>query len=170
MDLIDLRTRPDSEYQWILHCRDHFSKFSWAFPMKTKEARFVAEHLLSLLHQSGPCKILQSDNGKEFTANVIKDLKITWPGLLIINGRLRHPQSQGLVERSNATLCDVLGKFMVDRGTTHWTECLLPAVYSLNASLARGVNMTPYEVVFGQKPRVDGEFWKSISEQGNSDL
>jgi len=98
MDLIYLRTRPDSEYQWILHCRDHFSKFSWAFPMKSKEARFVAEHLLSLFYQFGPCKILQSDNGKEFTANVIKDLKITWPGLLIINGRPRHPQSQGLVE------------------------------------------------------------------------
>ncbi|CAF4174830.1 unnamed protein product, partial [Rotaria sordida] len=28
--------------------------------------------------------------------------------------------------------------------------------------------MTPYEIVFGQKPRVDFELWKSISEQGNS--
>ncbi|CAF1487245.1 unnamed protein product [Rotaria sordida] len=26
--------------------------------------------------------------------------------------------------------------------------------------------MTPYEIVFGQKPRVDFELWKSISEQG----
>ncbi|CAF4558114.1 unnamed protein product [Rotaria sp. Silwood2] len=169
MDLIDLRTRPDGEYQWILHCRDHFSKFSWAFPMKTKEARFVAEHLVSLFYQFGPCKILQSDNGKEFTASVIKDLKIVWPGLVIINGRPRHPQSQGLVERGNATLCDVLGKFMTDRNTTHWTTCLPPVVYSLNTSLARGVNMTPYEIVFGQKPRVDFEIWKSLSEQENEE-
>ncbi|CAF1596916.1 unnamed protein product [Didymodactylos carnosus] len=28
IDLIDLRTRPDGDYKWILHCRDHFSKFS----------------------------------------------------------------------------------------------------------------------------------------------
>ncbi|CAF3908277.1 unnamed protein product [Rotaria sp. Silwood1] len=161
-----MRTRPDGEYQWILHCRDHFSKFSWAFPMKRKEARFVAEHLASVFYQFGPCKILQSDNGKEFTANVIKDLKIIWPGLVIINGRPRHPQSQGLVERGNATLCDVLGKFMTDRNTTCWTTCLLPVVYSLNTSLARGVNTTPYEILFGQKPRVDCELWKSLSEQG----
>ncbi|CAF3869188.1 unnamed protein product [Rotaria sp. Silwood1] len=31
MDLIDLRTRPDKDFQWILHCRDHYSKYSWAF-------------------------------------------------------------------------------------------------------------------------------------------
>ncbi|CAF2745866.1 unnamed protein product [Rotaria sp. Silwood2] len=28
MDLIDLRTRPDKDFQWILHCRDHYSKYS----------------------------------------------------------------------------------------------------------------------------------------------
>ncbi|CAF3193160.1 unnamed protein product [Rotaria sp. Silwood2] len=166
IDLIDLRTRPDGEYQWILHCRDHFSKYSWAYPMETKEARFVAEHLLSLFYQFGPCKILQSDNGKEFTAQIIKDLKTAWPGLVIINGRPRHPQSQGLVERGNATLCNILGKYMTDQGTTRWTTCLLPVVYSMNTSLARGVNMIPYEIVFGQKPRVNFELWKSLTEHG----
>ncbi|CAF4559174.1 unnamed protein product, partial [Didymodactylos carnosus] len=66
--LIDLRTRPDGEFKWILHARDHFSKFSWGYALQTKEAKNVAEHLTSLFYQFGPCKILQSDNGKEFTA------------------------------------------------------------------------------------------------------
>jgi hypothetical protein len=165
IDLIDFRTRPDNDFQWILHCRDHYSKYSWAHALKSKEAEPIANYLSSLFYQFGPCKILQSDNGREFTANVIKNLKNVWPGLTIINGRPRHPESQGLVERGNATLCQVLGKFMEDKGTTHWTGCLLPAVYSMNTSLARGVSMTPYEVVFGQKPRVDNELWKSIEEQ-----
>lgn len=164
MDLIDLQTPLDGEYQWILHCRDHFSKYSWAFPMKTKEARFIAEHLLSLFYQFGPCKILQSDNGKEFTAQVIKDLKITWSGIVFINDCPRHLQSQGLVERGNATLCDILENFMADRNTTHWTICLLPVIYSMNTSLAREVNMAPYEIVFGQKPRVNVQLRKSLSE------
>jgi hypothetical protein len=51
-------------------------------------------------------------DGKEFTTQIINDLKIMWPGLVIVNGRPRHPQSQGLVERRNSTLCDILGKFM----------------------------------------------------------
>ena len=165
MDLIDLRTRPDKDFQWILHCRDHYSKYSWAYPLRSKEADFIADHLTSLFYQFGPCQILQSDNGREFTANVIKNLKNIFPGLSIINGRPRHPESQGLVERGNATLCNILGKFMEDRETTSWTTCLLPVVFSMNTSLARGVNMTPYEIVFGQKPRLHQELWKSIAEQ-----
>ncbi len=82
------------------------------YALSNKEARHVAENLLQLFFQFGPCKILQSDNGKEFTAQIINDLKIMWPGLVIVNGRPRHPQSQGLVERGNSTLCDILGKFM----------------------------------------------------------
>ncbi|CAF1356602.1 unnamed protein product [Rotaria sordida] len=35
----------------------------------------------------------------------------------------------------------------------------------MNTSLTRGVNMTPYEIVFGQKPRVDYELWKLIDNQ-----
>jgi hypothetical protein len=166
IDLIDLRTRPDKDYKWILHCRDHYSKYSWAYPLVSKEAQGVADNLMKLFYEFGPCKLLQSDNGREFTATVIKNLKNVWPGLVIINGRPRHPESQGLVERGNSTLCDILGKFMEDRSTTCWTNCLLPAVFSMNTSLARGVNMTPYEIVFGQKPRVDYDLWKSIDEQG----
>ncbi|CAF3013450.1 unnamed protein product, partial [Rotaria sp. Silwood2] len=164
-DLIDFRTRPDKDFQWILHCRDHYSKYSWGYALISKEAQRIADHLLTLFYQFRPCKILQSDNGREFTASVIKNLKNFWPELIIINGRPRHPESQGLVERGNATLCQILGKLMEDRNTTFWTTCLLPAIYSMNTSLARGVNMTPYEIVFGQKPRVDHELWKLIEEQ-----
>ncbi|XP_078592647.1 uncharacterized protein LOC144871267 [Branchiostoma floridae x Branchiostoma japonicum] len=29
IDLIDMTSRPDDDNKWILHMRDHFSKFSW---------------------------------------------------------------------------------------------------------------------------------------------
>ena len=159
IDLIDMRTRPDGEFKWILHCRKHFSKYSLIYTIPNKETQYIAEHLVQLFFQFGPCHILQSDNGKEFTAQVIKDLKIMRPGLVILNGRPRHPQSQGLVERGNSTLCDVLGKFMQDRDTNHWVSCLLPAVYSMNTSLAQGIKHTPFEVVFGQKQRLNMTLW-----------
>ena len=44
---------------------------------------------------------------------------------------------------------------MADRHTASWAECLLPAVFPRNTSLARGVDTTPYEIVFGQKSRLD---------------
>ena len=102
VDLIDFRSRPDGEYKWIMHVRDHFSKFSWAYPLKC--ASEVAEHLADQFCTYGPARILQSDNGCEFTAQVISDLKTIWPELVIIHGRPRYPQSQGSIERANGDL------------------------------------------------------------------
>ena len=47
-------------------------------------------------------KILQSDNGREFVNEIIKQVLKSWPGeVTIINGRPLHSQSQGLVEKGN---------------------------------------------------------------------
>ena len=72
--------------------RDHFTKFSWAFPLTSKKAAEVASHLLDVFCSFGAPKILQSDNGKELVTEVIKDLARQWPSLIIVNGRPRHPQ------------------------------------------------------------------------------
>jgi hypothetical protein len=72
MDLIDMRWRPDGMLKWILHVKDHFSKFSWAYPLGSNEPELVAEKLLNQFYSFGvPC-VLQSGNGKEFVARVIK--------------------------------------------------------------------------------------------------
>ena len=97
IDLVDMRSQPDGEFKWILHARDHFTKFSWLYPMKTKMAAKVADHLITQFCVFGPPRILQSDNGKEFTAQVINNLSLLWPGLVIIHGRPRHPESQGKI-------------------------------------------------------------------------
>ena len=69
-----MRSIRDGEFQWSLHIKDHFSKFSWAYPLCSKEAQAVAEKLLQQFYSFGVPKILQSDNGKEFVAKVIKVL------------------------------------------------------------------------------------------------
>jgi hypothetical protein len=48
--------------------------------------------------------ILQPDNGREFTANAIKELKDMWPDCSIVHGKPRHTQSQGSVDRGNADI------------------------------------------------------------------
>ncbi|CAF1268580.1 unnamed protein product [Rotaria magnacalcarata] len=72
IDLIDMRCRPDGSFKWILHVKDHFTKFSWVYPLESKEAEPVAEKLLNQFYSFGPPRILQSDNGKEFVARIIK--------------------------------------------------------------------------------------------------
>lgn len=55
---------------------------------------------------------------------MILDLKSDWPDLTIINGRPRHPQSQGLVERSNAVVQKMLGKWQDTNNRRDWPNGL----------------------------------------------
>ena len=154
MDLIDFSSRPDGDYRYILHVRDHFSKYSWAFPLTSKRASEVAEKIVELFCTFGPAKILQSDNGREFTASVIEDIKKLRPDVIIIHGRPRHPQSQGLIERGNGDLQLKLGKWM-DTNGENWSKGLKFVIHTINTSVSRITSKSPYEVVFGQTPRSD---------------
>ena len=87
MDLIDFKIRNDGDFKYILHVRDHFSRYFWAKPITSKSATEVVGCLFEIFTEIGPPIILQSDNSKEFTADVILNLMTLWPDVKIINGR-----------------------------------------------------------------------------------
>ena len=66
IDLIDMRHTPSGRYAWILHIKDHFSKYSQLYALKSKHALGIAECLALWIMAFYPMKILQCDNGKEF--------------------------------------------------------------------------------------------------------
>ncbi|CAF3906613.1 unnamed protein product [Rotaria sp. Silwood1] len=152
MDLIDMRSICDGEYKWILHTKDHFTEFSWAYPLKTTETAYIAEKLLRQFYLFGTPRILQSNNGKEFVAKVIRDLRSKWPDLLIINGRSNHSQMQGSVECGNQTLESAVG--------------LAQVIYSINTRSTQSIDNSPYEAVFGQKARSDNQLRTVLLQQG----
>ncbi|CAF0753868.1 unnamed protein product [Didymodactylos carnosus] len=124
IDLIDVLTRPDIVsrdivYSWILHCIDHFSKFTFAYSLKNKLAVEVASKLRKLCFSFGPPHLLYSDNGAEFVAPVIVELTTLFPDMCFIRGRPRHPQSQGCIERANGVLSVALGKWLDTNHSTH---------------------------------------------------
>ena len=62
IDLIDYR-HLEQEYLWCLHIRDHFSKFSVAYPLANKESETVAFHLGLYFSIFGPPGVLQCTIG-----------------------------------------------------------------------------------------------------------
>ena len=76
-----------------MHYQDHLAKVSILRPLKSKRAAEVAHQLTDIFLVLGAPHILQSDNSREFTANIITELKLLWPELKLVHGRPRHPQS-----------------------------------------------------------------------------
>ena len=132
-----MRHRPDGPYNWIGHFMDHWSKLHVLFPLMQKSVTEVALQVSSkVFAYYGLPKILQSDNGREFVNSIIHKLVADWPGeVTIINGRPRHPQSQGLIERGNAKVEEMLAcRFHDGDPSSAWTswlpqiQCKLPMV------------------------------------------
>ena len=71
IDHVDMSRDPDSELKWIGHYIDHFTKFNFLWPQKTKKASEVARNLiLNVFSVVGVPLILQHDNGREFCNKV----------------------------------------------------------------------------------------------------
>ncbi|CAG8757000.1 6072_t:CDS:2, partial [Gigaspora rosea] len=75
-----------------------------------------------------------------------------WKDIHIINGRPRHPESQGSVESSNKTLKNAISTWMEDNKKRDWSISLPIVTYAINIWCSRPTNHTPYELVFGQHP------------------
>ena len=75
MDLIDMQSLSYNEYRYIMVYQDHMTKFVVLRPLKSKRETDVAMQILDIFLLFGAPNILQSDNGAEFTASIISQLK-----------------------------------------------------------------------------------------------
>lgn len=100
MDLIDKQKCPDRDYKSILYFQDHLTTFL----------------ILRLLHTKTA--------GPEFANCIVEELKVVWPELFIVHGKLRHIQSQGSIESVNQDVQKILIVWMDDVKINHGSEGL----------------------------------------------
>ena len=89
---------------------DYFIKWPIAKALKEATAKAVSKFIYQkIICEHGCLEVLQSDRGIHFVNRVIEDLTEKFR----IKHRLSlpyHPQTNGLVERFNQTLCEKLAK------------------------------------------------------------
>lgn len=154
VDLIDMQAHPDREFKFIMVYQDHLTKFVLLRALQTKRAEEVAYQLTDIFLTFGAPCILHSDNGREFVNSVIKELTTLWPELKLVNGKPRHSQSQGSVERANQDIENMLASWMHDNKTTNWSNGLRFVQFMKNRAYHSGIKQSPYRAMFGIEPRV----------------
>lgn len=154
VDLIDYQSHADDKYKFVLVYQDHLTKFVILRALETKRAEEVAYHLVDIFTIFGAPVVLQSDNGREFCNRVIEELKTSWPELKLVHGKPRHSQSQGSVERANQDVENMLTTWMLENETEHWSQGLRFIQFMKNTSLHSGIKRSPYEAMFGGKPKI----------------
>ena len=101
---------------------DHFSKYAFAILTTNRTSDNVIEMLRNLTNQIKSFGIVdfclfQSDNGAEFKTNEMEEF-IESLGANLIHGSVRHPQSQGCVERFHHTFKNQIQTLLAQNGMT----------------------------------------------------
>ena len=144
-------------YKWVLTVIDCFSKFAWAYPLRSKESKPICDILCELFLREGVPIVLQSDNGGEFVSNIIK---IVMPkfGIKLVNGSPYSPTTQGQVERFNKSLKQLLRKeIQIESSNDNvaavqkWSQEILPKVMDLYIHKQhRSLSRSPWEVYYAR--------------------
>jgi transposase InsO family protein len=95
-------------------------------------------------------KAITVDNGTQFDAKTFKDF-CDQIGTKIYFASVRHPESNGLVERANVIIMTRIMKLIFNQPRGKWPDELIKVVWSHNTTISRSTGFTPFKLVFGDE-------------------
>ena len=103
MDLMEIDAEIEDIYQiynYILNIIDHFSKFTGCYLLEKKTAKEVLNATNEFIIHNGNPKILQADNGLEFSNHLLDEYEyFKRKGIQLIHSSPPRPSTNGVVER-----------------------------------------------------------------------
>jgi len=118
LDILGPLPETDRLNKYVLVVGDYFTKWTEAFPQPNMEAETVARCLVEFICRMGVPKYLHTDQGRNFESNLVKEL-CHLLGITKTRTTPYHPQSDGMVERFNRTLLNMLS-ISVQENDTDW--------------------------------------------------
>jgi transposase InsO family protein len=127
---------------------DICTRFVFLRSLKSKDACVIAKKLLNLFRDIGPPKIIQSDNGSEFSNSKLSAVLT----ILRTEHRLStpyHPRGNGIAERSVRSVKDLLPKLLEGK-ILDWDLYLPMVQLQLNTKVASLHSSTPFSLFYGR--------------------
>jgi transposase InsO family protein len=95
-------------------------------------------------------KAITIDNGTQFYAETFK-VFCDQIGIRINFASVRHPESNGLVERANGIIMTGITKLIFNQPRGKWPDELIKVVWSHNTAVSRSTGFTPFKLLFGDE-------------------
>lgn len=141
------RTKKGNRY--IIVAMDYLTKWPEARPVPAATAeeteKFIYEDIIC---QHGCPQIILSDRGTHFNNQVIQRLVERFQ-IRHLFSTPYHPQTNGLVERFNRTLCESLAKLV--NQTDEWDTYVKPVLFAYRTSKQSTTKMTPFYLTYGRE-------------------
>ena len=161
IDFLSLE-RSKGGHEHILVITDHFTRYAQAFPTRNQLAKTTAKILFDnfIVHYGFPAR-LHRDQGRNFESNVIKEL-CSLAGVEKSRTTPYHPMGNGMVERFNATLLNMLGT-LESHQKDDWKTYVAPLVHAYNATHHDSTGYSPFFLMLGRHPRLAVDAYLGLS-------
>ncbi|XP_041935239.1 uncharacterized protein LOC121697664 [Alosa sapidissima] len=145
--------RASSGQENVLVVTDVFSKFTQAYPTPDQKAKTVVKVLVEKwFYIYGVPQRIHSDQGRCFEGELLHQLCALY-GVQKSRTTPYHPEGNGQCERFNRTLHDLLRTLPPDK-KRKWPQLLPQLLFAYNTTVHHSTQHCPYELMFGQKPRL----------------
>ena len=151
MDLLGPFPTSTNGNKWIVVATDYLTSYAETASLPSGTAIKVASFFVkNIVLRHGAHVILISDRGTAFTAELTQQILRLSP-TVHRKTTAYHPQTNGLTERLNETLADMLAMY-VDVGHKTWDEGLPYVTFPYNTAPQETTHthMTPFELVFAR--------------------
>ncbi len=136
--------------QYLLVAQDYFSKWPFAQAIPDQKAdrivKVLRDEVFTLV---GPPQRLHSDQGRNFESHILAELCQAF-GVKKSRTTPYHPMGDGLVERMNRSLVNLLRTYVEKEGD--WEEHLQLLLFLYRTTSHSITGLSPYEVLFGCNP------------------
>ena len=154
IDFVGPLPTTDEGNRYILVITDYASRWVEAFPTADRKATTVAKILINeIICRHGAPKVILSDQGKEFLSNLIKEV-CNYFVTKKINTTSYHPQSNGLTERFNNSLCQMLSVYCSDN-QENWDVFLPIALFAYRTSVQKTLQETPFRLLYQLTDKIE---------------
>uniref|UniRef100_A0A3B3HAG4 Gypsy retrotransposon integrase-like protein 1 n=3 Tax=Oryzias latipes TaxID=8090 RepID=A0A3B3HAG4_ORYLA len=151
MDIVGPLERSKSGNRYMLVITDYATKYPEVFPLKTIKAREVAYCLVQFFSRVGlPLEIL-TDRGTNFLSTLLSQV-YQLLGIKSLRTTAYHPQTDGLTERFNQTIKQMLRKFVNESGTD-WDKWLPYLLFAYREVPQASTGFSPFELLYGHEVR-----------------
>ena len=172
VDCVGPLPKAKSGHQYILTIMCSSTRYVEAVPLRSIKAKPVSEALISFFTRFGLPKIVQSDQGSNFTSKLFRD-QLSALGIDFITSSAYHPQSQGALERFHQTLKTMIKAYCVEHNRD-WNEGLPLLLFAIREVPNESLGFSPFELVFGRNVRgpltLVKEKWLGDDENSDSVL
>ena len=139
--------------KYILVFVDYTTRWPEAFATKDMKASTVAEIFIReiLCRHGAPVQLL-SDQGQDFLAHVVKEI-CTFTRTHKVQTSAYHPQTNGLCERFNGTICEALSAYC-NENQSNWDVMLPIALFGCRISTQMSTKRSPESLLYARELRL----------------